>query len=153
MASYLSVLIDCPDEGFACHAEEQLNADTRAIFSEDVPVGATEIFAAVEELEYPGTLVREGRRLFVEWRQKESAQMDALAALLAIDGVNFIAGFEVPDYAECADDGDPFEDDEFEIAWYWLPSRQGLHRFTRQEAVQYLARDVAERLRPVLDDM
>lgn len=149
MANYLSVMIECPDENFARQAYEQLHRDTRALFDDDVPAGSEDIYRAVEDLEFPDTQILEGRRLWLTWREDESVQVDSLSHLLALEGVRFVAGFEVPDYADCADDDDPFEDDHFGLAWYWIPGGEGqrIRRFPVSEAADRLAEELVVKLR------
>lgn len=151
MSDYLSVLIECRDPDLAQRVYEQIHRDTRPLFDEDVSEGSMSIFNAIESVEFPESLKMADTRIWASWQDTPDVQFHSLRPLLRHDGIKLVAGFEIPDGAECADEDDEFEDDEFGVSWYWLETESGFGECSYPQAVEAVSRAIADKLRPEED--
>ena len=139
MSLVLKVCLQCHSEPLAHTLKTFLARETRPIFDDDVAPSQRELFLAIEEIEYPHNIAVEGRQVFLEWYEEDRFSFEDLLPMLAIEGIELVAGVEVPDDPMAAD----IEED---MRWFWRPGPSGLQSVGEDQIRQSVSDTIVDRL-------
>jgi hypothetical protein len=135
MSYQLSVLLECDSRELAAKVAGQIARESRPVFEEDVAEDQRSIYAAIELVEFPDSVEVEHHRIWLSWFDEDRLQFEHLKKLLRVKGVEFVAAYEIPDYAEDEED-----------QWFWVPAGERFRRITPRKAESLLSKDVVKRL-------
>ncbi len=139
MAYQLSILLRCSSEEEAQSYRSLLDRETRPIFEDEVESQHLAAFKVIDDIEYPSSSDLDGETLILIWYEEDGLQFEDVFPLTQLDGVELLAGYEIPD--------DPMSwDEDVDDGWFWLPVAQKTQQVSFLEGRERITEDIQEKL-------